>query len=135
VKPQPNGSITIDDAFNSNPAGFKGALELMTMLAGGKPRRRVLVTPGLVELGARHDAIHRDLGIAAARHADVALAVRPERIEAFIDGFRSAKTTGVLTPVADLAEAQKWLVANAKPDDILLIENDLPDVFERNLKI
>jgi UDP-N-acetylmuramoyl-tripeptide--D-alanyl-D-alanine ligase len=134
VKPQANGSTYIDDAFNSNPAGFTAALELMTLLAGGKARR-IIVTPGLVELGDKHNSVHEALGAATARNADIVLAVRPERIRAFIDGFVAAKSNGTLTPVANLAEAQKWLTENAKPDDIVLIENDLPDVYERKMEV
>ncbi len=134
VKLQPNGSLYIDDAYNSNPAGFAAAVELMTTLAGGK-KRRVLVTPGLVELGDRHDAVHEMLGATAAKNTDVVLAVKPERIQAFVNGFAAAKSRGVLYPAANLAEAQKWLTENSNADDIVLIENDLPDVHERKLVV
>ena len=47
----------IDDAYNSNPVGFASALEVMKLL-GNKKSRRILVTPGMVELGAQHDEQH-----------------------------------------------------------------------------
>ena len=52
----PNGFI--DDAYNSNPAGFRGALDVLA----GFDAQRVLVTPGMVELGNRMEALNRELG-------------------------------------------------------------------------
>jgi len=50
-------AVLIDDAYNSNPVGFASALEVLDTLRrpGG---RRILVTPGMVELGAAHETIH-----------------------------------------------------------------------------
>ena len=39
----------IDDAFNSNPVGSKMALEVLAAMPGGK---KIVITPGMVELGA-----------------------------------------------------------------------------------
>jgi UDP-N-acetylmuramoyl-tripeptide--D-alanyl-D-alanine ligase len=50
LKPQPDGSILIDDAYNSNPQGFKSGLDLLKTLK--KDGRAILITPGMVELGA-----------------------------------------------------------------------------------
>jgi UDP-N-acetylmuramoyl-tripeptide--D-alanyl-D-alanine ligase len=130
VKPQPDGTIYIDDGFNSNPRGFAAALELLDRLGAEKGGRRILITPGIVELGAKHDEAHRDLGILAARHSDIALVVQGQRIPTFIEGFAAQKA---LHRVGSLAEAQKWLRANGKAGDIILIENDLPDTGETKL--
>ena len=47
----PSGVLVIDDTFNSNPAGAQAALALLA--AAPVSRRRVVVTPGMVELGPR----------------------------------------------------------------------------------
>ncbi len=135
VKPLSDGSIHIDDAFNSNPQGFVSAIELMSRLASEKGGRRILVTPGVAELGAKHDDAHKTLGAESAKLVDVALVVKPDRIPTFLEGFRAANTDKILQPVANLAEAQKWLKENGKPNDIVLFENDLPDVYERKLSL
>jgi UDP-N-acetylmuramoyl-tripeptide--D-alanyl-D-alanine ligase len=135
VKPLSDGTIHIDDAFNSNPSGFLSAIELMSKLAAEKGGRRILVTPGVAELGAKHDDAHKELGAQSAGLVDVALVVRPDRIPTFLEGFKAANTDKVLQPVANLAEAQKWLKENGKPNDIILFENDLPDVYERKLSL
>ena len=62
VKPM-NKGIVIDDAFNSNPLGFRSALDLLHLL--GKKKRKILITPGIVEMGAAHDDVHHKIGIAA----------------------------------------------------------------------
>src|SRR5207248_5997650 len=80
VKRQGDGAIVIDDAYNSNPVGFASALGLLDVLRppGG---RRILVTPGMVELGAAHQEEHERIGRLAAKHVDVLVAVAPQRVE------------------------------------------------------
>ena len=54
------GNVTIiDDSFNANPVGAKAALEVLAEIGAGK---KVLVTPGMVELGEREYAENRQLG-------------------------------------------------------------------------
>ncbi len=133
VKAQADGMTYIDDAYNSNPLGFKAAVELMSVISAEKGGRRILMTPGVAELGARHAEVHQELGAHAASHTDVVLAVKPDRIPSFVTGFHQAKGTGQLHEVANLAEGQAWLKTNGLPGDIVLIENDLPDVYEKKL--
>ncbi|MEQ8965955.1 MAG: UDP-N-acetylmuramoyl-tripeptide--D-alanyl-D-alanine ligase [Azospirillaceae bacterium] len=126
------GSVVVDDAYNSNPRGFLGALAVLDVLAEGSAKgRRVLVTPGMVELGDSHDAEHARLGKAAAEKTDVALAVAPERIEAFCAAYAEAGGAARLIRCADEAEARTWLDANLAPGDVVLFENSLPDLYER----
>jgi len=129
------GSVVVDDAYNSNPRGFRGALDVLDVLAGhGTTGRRVLVTPGMVELGEAHDAEHARLGAAAAAKTDVALLVAPERIEAFCAAYAEAAGAGAadrLIRCTDEAEARAWLDAHLKPGDVVLFENSLPDLYER----
>lgn len=125
----------IDDAYNSNPTGFASALGLLDML-GGTSRRRVLVTPGMVELGARHEEEHRRIGRLAGDVADLALVIGAERIPSFVEGFGEGGRAGrALHRFGSFAEAKSWLDANAARDDVVLIENDLPDLYERRLKL
>lgn len=123
------GIAVIDDAYNSNPAGFAAGLELLDLLAqpGG---RRIVITPGMVELGARHDSEHARLGALTARHADILLAVTPQRIPTFTEAFRGAAQGDLLT-FDRQAGAEAWIAANARPGDAVLYENNLPDLYER----
>lgn len=135
VKPQPNGGTLIDDAYNSNPTGFAAALETLTLFKGPQPaNRRILVTPGIIELGPRHAERHAELGALAAKHADVALVVRPDAIPTFVSALRPALGDNLHT-FADFKGARAWLVANTRPGDAVLLENDLPDLLERRLSL
>jgi len=130
---QGSGAIVIDDAYNSNPSGFAAALEVLSLL--GTKRRRILISPGMVELGALHDEEHAKIGHLAARHADVFLAVAPARIPTMVEAFRLMAPHKPLIPCATFAQAQSWLAENMRHDDIVLLENDLPDLYERSLRL
>ncbi len=135
VKRQANEQIYIDDAFNSNPKGFANALDLMKLLQKEHGGRTILVTPGMVELGDLHDEEHRVLGAKAADCVDVAIVVKPERIEAFATAFQERAPENPLIRAKNLKEAQTWLSENAQAKDIILIENDLPDLYERKVTL
>lgn len=126
--------ITIDDAFNSNPEGFAAALDLLDLLRQDSGGRGILVTPGMVELGAEHDAAHERLGRLAAEKADIVLAICPERIPSFVQACRSNLPSGsMLMEIPDFASAREWMSGNMQAGDVLLLENDLPDLYERRL--
>jgi len=132
VKPNAaEGYTLIDDAYNSNPLGFRSALDLMTIL--NKDGRNILITPGMIELGIAHDEIHEQIGQYAAQVVDVAIVVNGGRIPTFVSSFkREAKDKGrTLVEVDSFAEAQKWINDNKQSGDLILIENDLPDMYER----
>ena len=127
-------SRLIDDAYNSNPAGFASALKLLDLLNvnGG---RRILVTPGMVELGAAHDSEHKIIGRLAGELADVLIPVLPERITGLTQSFREANPEAIVVPCQSFAKAQEWLEANIRREDVVLMENDLPDLYEKKLKL
>lgn len=134
VKTAPGGARIIDDAYNSNPSGFASGLRLLQVL-GGNGSRRILVTPGMVELGSAHDEEHRKIGELAGTAADVLLAVVPERIATLTSAYAKANPNGLIVPVATFAAAQRWLDANLKSGDVVLLENDLPDLYEKKLSL
>ena len=62
------GYVVLDDTFNANPAGARHALEVLGSEAC--QGRRVLVTPGMVELGKTQPAGECRLGRERGRHCD-----------------------------------------------------------------
>ena len=134
VKRQPDGTTLIDDAFNSNPAGFASALELLNTL-GVAHARKILITPGMVELGEAHSEEHRKIGVLAGKICDIVIAVHPERIRSFTRAFKETAPQKELVEVSKFTEAATWLDLNRKTGDVILIENDLPDLYERIPKI
>lgn len=124
-----SGSITtINDAYNSNPIGFIAALEVLDSLKneGG---RRILVTPGMVELGTRHDEDHTTVGQKAAELADIILAVTPERMPSFIEAVVHEDKAQLLQ-FAKQDQAEAWVKDNVTALDVVLFENNLPDLYE-----
>jgi UDP-N-acetylmuramoyl-tripeptide--D-alanyl-D-alanine ligase len=134
VKRQPRGSILIDDAYNSNPVGFASALRILDLFRrpGG---RRILVTPGMVELGSAHNEEHARIGALAASYVDVLLPVLPDRISTLTAAYTAGNPQGVIVPFRNFGEAQAWLRENLTSEDVVLVENDLPDLYESKLKI
>ena len=75
---QANGNIVIDDAYNSNISGAKMALEA---LKNFKNRKKVLVTPGIVDLGKDSEKYNKILGNKAAEAADYIILVGKKQAE------------------------------------------------------
>lgn len=121
----PNGFI--DDAYNSNPAGFRGALDVL----GSFDAQRVLVTPGMVELGDRAAALNCELGAYAASRCDYAVLVGVRQAPPLKEGLLSEGfPEDHLFVVNTLQEGLAVLKALPRTERrIVLLENDLPDNF------
>jgi UDP-N-acetylmuramoyl-tripeptide--D-alanyl-D-alanine ligase len=123
------GVTWIRDAYNSNQFGFRAALEV----AGALPAsRRFLATPGVIELGPDQFAVNRTLAKEAAAVCDATLIVSDTNREAFVAGHRDAGRESQLVPVANRTEAFRWLRDTVKDGDAVILENDLPDLYERS---
>ena len=122
------GSVTIiDDSFNSNPVGAKAALEVLTEIQGGK---KVLVTPGMVELGDREYEENKRLGEHAADVCDLVILVGPKRTTPILDGLKAAQYPNQQIIVAlNLEEVKQHLATQVQAGDVVLFENDLPDNY------
>ncbi len=123
----------IDDAYNSNPEGFISALETLGRLK--QSGNAVLLTPGMVELGEMHDSEHRRVGQFAGTVVDLVLLIKPDRITSFVDGLRSGCFGGEIHEFDSFASAWAWAKEHLGADDVILIENDLPDIYEKKLRI
>lgn len=130
-----NKPIIIDDAYNANPIGFTAALAVLkTFRANG--HRTIIVTPGMVELGTLHNEKHFELGEKTAQAVDYALIIMPQRIQTFIAGFNSkASADQKLLTFNTFNEARIWLCNNATDLDVILYENDLPDLYESMVRL
>lgn len=122
----PSGVTVIDDTFNSNPAGARAALAMLAQMPG--EGRKVVVTPGMIELGPEQAKENRLLGERAAQIADVVLVVGSTNARALRHGLAASTTCSTLT-VADRDEAVAWVRSNLGPGDTVLYENDLPDHY------
>jgi len=128
IKRTPGGLTIIDDAFNSNPSGSAMALEVLAMMNTG---RRIIITPGMIELGEKQDELNYEFGRKIAHSADLAFVVGHYNRESITRGIADGGMDDNATKVFDtFAEAQAHLNSIFRPGDTVLYENDLPDTFK-----
>jgi UDP-N-acetylmuramoyl-tripeptide--D-alanyl-D-alanine ligase len=117
-------ALIIDDAYNSNVTGFKEALHL---LENFKDRPKIIVTPGIVDLGSKTLEIHKNLGKLAEKICDVVILVgKSERTKGLALGIINQKKVHWINSIKDLSGVLREL--NLK-NPVVLLENDLPDNY------
>lgn len=137
------GITIIDDTYNSNPAGFISALE---MLKNTSAQRRILVTPGMIELGEKQFELNKEAALRAAKIADYVIIVGETNKKSLEDGLKEgfnllSRTSGLedsyedkeynkrVFEATDLEEAKSKLSELATANSAILLENDLPDHY------
>jgi UDP-N-acetylmuramoyl-tripeptide--D-alanyl-D-alanine ligase len=124
---RPARIVVIDDAYNSNPEGARAALEV---LLRHPAERRLLVTPGMVELGDEEQQLNRRFGEQAAAVCDLAVLVGPARTQPIREGLLAAGMSEQdIHVVRDITEATTLLGRLTRAGDVVLFENDLPDTY------
>lgn len=121
------GITILNDAYSANPAGVVSALRTLGLHQTG---RRLLITPGMVELGPLMDQENRKLGEIAAQHATDVILVGRERTAPIREGLISAGFDEArLRTVDTLSEAVSWYQTHLQAGDTVLFLNDLPDTY------
>lgn len=123
----------LDDAYNSNPIGANGALEVLKNMLG----TRVVVTPGMVELGKLEKQKNYEFGKKISESADYVILIGEKQTKviynALIDNNFDKDNIFILNKVADA-----YNVINALKEDGIdiyaLFENDLPDMYMEGKK-
>ncbi len=121
------GRITyIDDAYNSNPIGSKMALDVMQLMPG----KKIVITPGMIEMGDKQYEVNYNFGKFIAASVDLAILVGKEQTKPIQQGIKDAKfDKDKLIVVNDVKEAISIAQTYFKDDVYILLENDLPDLF------
>ena len=124
----PNGKLTIiDDSYNSNPISSKSALETLGEFKGIK----IIVTPGLIELGNNEDKYNFEFGQYMTEVCDYIYLVGAQHSKSIMDGilsknFNKDKIFVVKTPQEAIKNISEL---NVTEEIIVLLENDLPDNY------
>lgn len=128
LKDSSSGVTVIDDAFNSNP---EGANEAINVLGKFNSSMKILVTPGLVELGESEYECNYNLGTKAAEVCDFIIMVGIKRSKPISEGLTAVSFPIEKTFVAkNLNEALEKLKTITINGSVVLFENDLPDNYE-----
>ncbi len=127
LKQNPNGSIIIDDAYNSNIKGAKMALEVLKSF---EHKKRILITPGIVDLGDKQSEINQELGRAAAESSDFIILVGASQAVPIYNGIKEKNYPESNIFIAkNLQEALSKMNEILTKDSVVLLENDLPDNY------
>ena len=119
-------ATVIDDSYNSNYDGFKQALAVLDSFGG----KKILVTPGMVELGEEQYAINRDIAREIAKVCDYVIIMNKVNKNALTEGLRSAKFDMKNVMFAQSRKEQKEILKKLiTKDSVILFENDLPDNY------
>lgn len=122
-----NGALVIiDDAYNGSVEGSKAALEVLTNYSGTK----VVITPGLVELGKEQVESNKELGKMIAKSADFVIINGTTNYESLLAGLKEENMPeDKILRAGSLHQATSLLSEITKPGDVVLFENDLPDNY------
>jgi len=125
---RPAGNITyIDDSYNSNPVGSKMALEVLKDMPG----LRIVMTPGMVELGDKSYELNKKFGTYMKDSCDVVILVGEKITKPIKDGLKEVKFNDKnIYVVKSTKEAFALVKSLSNGKEIYcLIENDLPDIY------
>ncbi len=125
VASAPSGVLVVDDTYNANPAGAGAALELLRSLP--VDGRRVVVTPGMIELGTRQRTENEAFAGAAAQVAAAVVVIGRTNVSALRRGALDGGADVVR--VATRERAVEWVRSTLGRGDAVLYENDLPDHY------
>lgn len=126
IVPSSNSLTIIDDAYNGSVEGARAGLEVISKFEGQK----IVITPGLVELGKDEFNANFELGKQMASVATYVIIDGVVNYDALSSGleFGGFDMEKVLR-AGNLTQAVEVLNTISKPGDVVLFENDLPDNY------
>lgn len=121
------GNINIiDDAYNSNPVGSRMAVEVLGLMPGLK----IIVTPGMIELGDKQYELNYKFGEYISKCCDYVILIGKNQTKPIYDGLiKNEFSDKKIFILNDVREAFPLMNRLAEPSTYVLLENDLPDLF------
>src|SRR5205807_2473000 len=111
------GAMLINDCYNSNPAALNAMVDALMAIPA---ERHIVVAGEMLELGPEAEALHAACGSRMSEHGvDFVLGVRG-MAEAMVGRAKRGGVDAVF--VASPEEAGKWLVANVREGDVVLLK-------------
>lgn len=126
LMPNNKNIVIIDDSYNSNVDGVNAAMEVLDNFKG----RKIVLTPGLVELGKIENVANLELGKTLAKHADIVIVIGTHNAEMIINGLKEGGMDLENIKFAKtLNKGNELLNGIMRESDVVLFENDLPDNY------
>ena len=124
--PNNKNIVIIDDSYNANEDGVKASMEVLDTFVG----RKIVLTPGLVELGKRENQANFEMGRLLAKHADLVIVIGNHNAEMLISGLLDGGMNKEnVCFYKTLNKGNAYLNSIIKEGDVVLFENDLPDNY------
>jgi UDP-N-acetylmuramoyl-tripeptide--D-alanyl-D-alanine ligase len=121
------GAWLIDDTYNGTIEGMKAGLQLLAELPG---KRKIYVTPGLVDQGAETERVHVELGQAIGESAPDLVILMRNSVTQFIEhGMQKAGFKGKLQIEDDPLDFYTGLDHFTAAGDVVLMQNDWTDNY------
>ncbi len=123
--------LVIDDSYNGNPDGVREAINVLSQFSG---RRKVYITPGLVETGSQSQEIHNKIGAQLAEVVNVVILIKNSVTPWVEEGIFSANgkaqdASPEIIWFGTAQEAHAGLKNILKPGDVVLFQNDWGDQY------
>lgn len=121
------GILVIDDSYNGNPEGVHEAILTLSKYAD---RRKIFITPGLVEMGDIAPTLHETIGRELALVADIVILIKNSVTPSIAKGLEQAGfAKDRIIWFNSALEAHAGLKDILKQNDVILFQNDWGDNY------
>jgi len=124
-------AVIIDDSYNSNPKGFKAALDVLSKYPSQKPR--LVITRGMLELGERSNELHEEIAGEISFIANEVVLISPDSADAMKRGLVK-KYSVDLKEIFDQKQLLTYVRKLKDREVVILLENRLPALVHKEIK-
>ena len=125
-------SIILDDSYNSNPDGFKAALEVLNSYKSCQ--KRIVITRGMIELGDKSYEIHEKIGGEISFMADELIIITSDFVDPLKRGSVSSKFNLNIRIITEPKELLKYIKSLKETSSVILLENRVPQLIKDEIK-
>ena len=123
-----SGATIIDDTYNGNLEGIRAGTNLLGEL---KARRKIYVTPGLVDQGKMNEFVHEEMGELIAKSSPDVVVLMKNSVTNFIKkGLDKQSYKGELVIQDNPLDFYKNLGSFVAQGDVVLMQNDWTDIYK-----
>ncbi len=120
----------IDDSYNSNPTGFRAAIEVLSLFPSKK--KRIVITRGMLELGEQSDEMHEKIGEEIAYACDELIIISPDFVDVLKKGISEKYHTNVHC-IFDQEKLLEYIKTLKNQDCVILLENRIPSRIKKEI--